>query len=86
MSKICSELHQLFNKSVPYKFPYEKEDLPQNGIYIMFEKKEKAHGFNRIVYVGSHRGENRLVKRLDEHFINENKDRSILRKKLGELC
>ena len=83
MSTICSELHQLFNHLPHFVFPYETKSIPQNGIYVMFERKEKAHGNDRIVYVGSHQGDNRLEKRLNEHFIIENKDRSILRKNIG---
>jgi len=42
-----------------------------------------GHGGDRIVRVGTHRGDNRLISRLKEHFIVENKDRSIFRKNIG---
>jgi len=35
------------------------------------------------VRVGTHTGENQLRSRLKQHFINENKDRSIFRKNIG---
>ena len=54
-----------------------------NGIYILFEKGEKAHGEDRIVRIGTHTGNNQLLSRLNQHFINENKDRSIFRKNIG---
>ena len=38
---------------------------------------------DRIVRIGTHRGDNNLYNRLKEHFINENKDRSIFRKNIG---
>lgn len=51
-----------------------------NGVYILFEKGEHAHNMDRIVRVGSHPGADNLRNRLQEHFVNENKDRSIFRK------
>jgi hypothetical protein len=74
---------QIFNKLPRYHYPYDLSKAPQNGIYILFERGEKAHGGDRIVRVGSHRGDDRLISRLDEHYINENKDRSIFRKNIG---
>jgi hypothetical protein len=54
-----------------------------NGIYLLFEKNETAHGVDRIVRVGTHNGDDQLRSRLKQHFINENKDRSIFRKNIG---
>ncbi|MDR0521726.1 MAG: DUF123 domain-containing protein [Planctomycetaceae bacterium] len=65
------------------RFPFKKDKIPDNGIYILFESGEIAHSVDRIVRVGTHRGENRLYSRLEEHFSKENKDRSILRKNIG---
>ena len=83
MSLICSQLHQFFNQLPRFVFPYNSQKIPQDGFYVLFERGEKSHGMDRIVHVGSHRGDNRLVLRLNEHFINENKDRSIFRKNIG---
>jgi hypothetical protein len=83
MSSECERLHKLFN-SVPRKrFPFSEEEIPENGIYILFEDGENAHGADRIVRVGTHTGKDQLKSRLKQHFINENKDRSIFRKNIG---
>jgi hypothetical protein len=86
MREICSELHQLMDRLPHYHFPFDQAELPQNGIYILFEKGEMAHGTNRIVRVGTHNGQNRLIQRLEEHFINENKDRVYSAKILDARC
>ena len=83
MSKVCKRLHELVNKMPRYYFPIEKDKIYKNGIYILFEKNEQAYGLDRIVRIGTHRGDNNLYNRLKEHFINENKDRSIFRKNIG---
>ena len=83
MSELCSELHSLFNGLDRYRFPFSKENIPLNGIYILFESTEKAHDADRIVRVGTHTGGNQLRSRLKQHFIDQNKDRSIFRKNIG---
>ncbi len=83
MSKSCYILHQWFNSLHKFRFPFDKKLIPQNGIYILFEDGEFAHNTNRIVRIGTHRGNNQLRSRLFEHFITENKDRSIFRKNIG---
>ena len=83
-SIICSRLHQIFHNLRRYSFPFDEDNLPENGIYVLFEKGEHAHnGLDRIVRVGTHTGWNNLGKRLAEHFLTENKDRSIFRKNIG---
>lgn len=66
-----------------FNFPFPENEISENGIYILFEKGEQAHGRDRIVRVGTHTGLNQLRSRLQQHFINENKDRSIFRKNIG---
>lgn len=83
MSKNCNLLHIWFNKMKKFTFPFNKDKIPENGIYILFEKGEFAHSTNRIVRVGTHTGKNQLRSRLFQHFLNENKDRSIFRKNIG---
>jgi len=83
MSKICNSLHHLFQERPLFRFPFKPSDIPQNGIYVLFEKGEVAHGTNRIVRIGTHTGDNQLRSRLQQHFIKENKDRSIFRKNIG---
>ena len=59
------------------------DQFPANGIYILFEEGEQAHGMKRIVRIGTHTGNNQLRPRLSQHFINERKDRSIFSKNIG---
>ncbi len=83
MSKNCNTIHQWFNGMKKFTFPFNKQDIPENGIYILFEKGEFAHSTNRIVRIGTHTGQNQLRSRLFQHFLKENKDRSIFRKNIG---
>jgi hypothetical protein len=79
----CQELHKLANTMRRYRFPFDGEILAQNGVYVLFEQGETGHGGERIVRTGSHRGDGQLAGRLREHYITENKDRSIFRKNIG---
>ncbi len=79
----CKEIHLLFNSMTRYSFPYNQNNIPLNGIYILFQKGEGAHNVDRIVRVGTHTGSDQLRARLFQHFVNENKDRSIFRKNIG---
>ncbi len=79
MNKVCEQLHRLFNSLPRQRFPFDTRQIPDNGIYIMFEDGESAHGVDRIVRVGTHTGANQLPSRLKQHFGQENKDRSIFR-------
>ena len=83
MSNICYDLHHLFGELPRFRFPFDTNLIPLNGIYILFEPGEIAHDTDRITRVGSHTGDNQLRSRLKQHFINENKDRSIFRKNIG---
>jgi hypothetical protein len=83
MSQICRQLHQLFNRLQILSFPFDTKMIPYNGIYILFETGETGHGTNRIVRIGTHTGSDQLRSRLKQHFIQENKDRSIFRKNIG---
>lgn len=83
MSQICHKLHRLFNNLPLFCFLFDEGKIPKNGIYVLFEKGEYAHGTNRIVRIGTHTGNNQLRSRLKQHFISENKDRSIFRKNIG---
>ncbi len=83
MSDICQELHGLLAQQTRYRFPYRQDLLASNGIYVLYERGEFGHGGERIVRIGTHDGDGNLVSRLDEHFIKENKDRSVFRKNIG---
>ena len=83
MSKVCQDLHSFFNSLKRFSFPFDKNEAHLNGIYILFEKGEKGHETDRIVRIGTHTGQDQLRSRLMQHFVNENKDRSIFRKNIG---
>lgn len=79
----CEKIHGIFDSLPKYRFPFRNYNLPKNGIYILYEKGEPAHNTMRIVRVGTHNGDGLLGPRLVEHFLTENKDRSIFRKNIG---
>jgi hypothetical protein len=83
MSEICNKVTRLFNSMERFKFPFDESKIPKNGIYVLFERGQKGHGLDRIVRIGTHTGKDQLRSRLFQHFINENKDRSIFRKNIG---
>ncbi|BAW30547.1 hypothetical protein SAMN02910340_00611 [Methanosarcina thermophila] len=83
MSENCKQLHRWFNNLEKMNFPFDDKKILHNGIYILFEKGETAHNTDRIVRIGTHTGKNQLRSRLKQHFIKENKDRSIFRKNIG---
>ncbi len=83
MSTNCEELHELMSTQPRFYFPSKDINLPQNGIFFIFENGETAHGKDRIVMVGTHSSQNNLMSRLKQHYINESKDGSIFRKNIG---
>lgn len=85
MKSIASRLHILFNEQRRFSFPFKQQinEIPENGIYIIFENGEKFENLDRIVRIGTHTGERQLRSRLNQHFIKENKNRSIFRKNIG---
>ena len=83
MSELCQQLHTLIHKGRRFDFSMGYDVIPLNGIYIMFEKGEFAHGGDRIVRVGTHTGDKQLRSRIYQHFENENKNRSMFRKNIG---
>lgn len=83
MSKICDQLHLFARGLECHRFPFEESKLQRSGIYLLFERGETGHGGERIVRAGTHTGVDNLCSRLYEHFLTENKDRSIFRKHIG---
>lgn len=83
MSEACELLHRWANTLPRLNASYSAGEIPKNGIYLVFEKGESAHGGDRIVRVGTHTGNDRLAKRLHEHLFKPNKARSIFRKHIG---
>ena len=83
VDEVCHDLHHLLGGLTAFGFPYPESQIPQNGIYVLFEDGEFAHGTNRVVRIGTHTGTNQLRSRLKQHFLSEVKDRSIFRKNIG---
>jgi hypothetical protein len=79
----CAALHAWARSLKRHTFPFDESLLPHDGIYLLFEKGEKSHGNERVVRVGTHTGVGQLRSRLRQHFVVENKDRSIFRKNIG---
>lgn len=74
---------------VPYTRRGEIKDLSEswpkkllrNGVYVMFEKGETFNGKDRIVRIGINREGDRLLDRLENHYLGTGK--SIFRKHLA---
>ena len=79
----CVALHRFALQLPRHRVPFDAARIPHNGLYLLFEEGESAHGGGRIVRVGTHTGPNQLPSRLRQHFLSENKDRSIFRKNIG---
>lgn len=79
----CKAFHAWVHSLPVIRFPFIDASVPSDGIYIVFEKGERAHGGNRIVRIGTHTGAGQLPSRLRQHFLTPNKDRSIFRKNIG---
>lgn len=83
MDRPCERIHQIFNKMPRMRWK-DIDNIPfHNGVYIMFEEGEKCFGKDRIVRIGTHTSDNRLHKRLKDHYLRMNKDGSIFRKNIG---
>ena len=83
MSEECATVHRMSGNLERHRFPFDETRIPLNGIYLLFERDEVGHGQERIVRVGTHTGKDQLRSRLKQHFLRENKDRSIFRKNIG---
>lgn len=97
MSEQCKWLHKQLEQLLPIKFPFELEQLPENGIYFFYEDREFwGHGGYkpRIVRIGTHKDGN-FRSRIKEHFLLDESrmnfnatqpaphERSIFRKNIG---
>ena len=87
MCDACGRLHHLMSEGERFNFSTGWDNIPSdyNGIYVMFEKGEFAHGGDRIVRIGTHKGDKRLKIRIRQHFEKKKKNSSIFRKNIG-LC
>jgi hypothetical protein len=96
-NQACERLHRVLEALPLISFPFQPEQLPENGIYFFYQRLELwGHGDKspRIVRVGTHKDGN-FRNRIAEHYLfNEAKmnfgimqsaphDRSIFRKHLG---
>ncbi len=76
------QIHELFSKLNKYNYT-NINDVPfKNGIYAVYEDGEVFFDMDRIVYIGDHSTDDRLITRIKCHY-QPNKDGSILRKKIG---
>lgn len=82
MSRECEKLHDKFSGLDRFCDDYWKKQMPDNGIYVVFESGEVAHNTDRIVRIGSHENQGRLPGRIRDHF-SPDKDGSIFRKHIG---
>ena len=79
----CYKLHKLFNSMPRFKWDTISKIGFNSGIYIVFEDGETFYDMDRVVRVGTHRSDGRLLGRLKDHFYTENNDGSIFRKNIG---
>jgi hypothetical protein len=99
MSELCEWLHERLEQLPLVKFPFNPENLPDNGIYFFYEAGEECrHGVakSRIVRIGTHQ-EGNFRSRIAEHFLPDDRkmdfdrnrsaphDRSIFRKNIGRV-
>lgn len=84
----CTRLHTIFSTATRYTAESDFQNIPENGIYILFEKSESSHDGERIVKIGTHTGRNQLPSMIQQHLFTENKNRSLFRKNIGRclLC
>lgn len=78
------KLHILFNSMKRYNHNNFDEIPFTNGIYIVLDKKEKYKDMDRIVRIGTHDKDNKLIVRIKNHYKNGFKDSSFFRKNIGK--
>ena len=96
-SSDCQWLHEQIERLPLIKYPFDLDNLPDDGIYFFYEDGEVwGHGGskNRIVRIGAHRSGN-FKSRMNDHFVFDKnkmafnamrpapKERSIFRKNIG---
>jgi len=84
--EISLRIHEIVESLPSYRYPVNRKDLPDNGIYLFYEEGEKIQlgsiVKDRIVRVGTHKKQGRFPDRILNHF-NGNKNSSVFRKHLG---
>jgi len=76
-------IHKLFNESKRYTYPFNNT-IPKNGLFVLFEKGEKFHDEDRIVYIGSNIKKDKIPKMLNFIFKDGNRDNTSFRKNIGK--
>lgn len=73
MSDACMVIHKKLDTLPMFKFPFNSELIPENGIYFFYEEGEHwGHGgsMQRVVHVDTNI-DKRLVEEIEAHFGNE---------------
>jgi len=87
MKDLYIDIHIYFNSLERFTYPYDKKKSEKitgkNGLYVLFENGENYNQFYRIVRIGSHDADNRLIERLRDHFLSKRQRKSIFRKHIG---
>jgi len=97
VSERCRWLHEQLEQLPLIKFPFNPNDLPENGIYFFYEQGETwGHGTTqpRVVRVGTSKDGNFRKRILEHYLLDESKmnfdalkpaphERSIFRKNIG---
>ena len=78
------KFHILFNSMKRYNYNNFDEIPFTNGIYVVLDKKEKYKDMDRIVRIGTHDCDNKLIIRIKNHYKKGFKDSSFLRKNIGK--
>lgn len=78
------KLHILFNSMKRYDYNNFDQIPFTNGIYAVLDKKEKYKDMDRIVRIGTHDSDNKLITRIKNHYKNGLKDNSFFRKNIGK--
>ena len=96
-SRNCKWLHEQLESLLLFKYPFNLDSLPDNGIYFFYERGEMwGHGGNkqRIVRIGTCKSGN-FKSRISEHYLLDERkmnfdskqvaprERSIFRKNIG---
>lgn len=89
----CTEsVYQSINRLPRCGYQTPRGELPRNGIYLFFERGEAALCnevlVDRVVRVGTHRGDGRFPRRIREHYgavhsFSGNKNGSVFRRHVG---
>jgi len=68
MSAKCEQLHALTNRLKRHYYPFDENDMPKNGVLLLFEKDETAHSSDRIVRIGINEKQDNLRSWIKKHF------------------